>query len=1031
MATNASHTKKLSSGSASGFHFLSPETSRIPRPASRASATRSPRRPLELDECIRMAQEKFGVNYNPGSPSPAPRPTTRIAGTADRRTPTMPFTDKAIDMGRVGVKHTRRESTLSAKGALGALSRDDEESDEEFARKMQQFDEAEKKMRAMKEKKTWVKRNGASPAVRKASASSADDGIIGNSNSGSSKSQEPRQDWGKPDSSYSKVLQRFAGNPESAAAFNEKLGFEYVKDEQRLKRKAHEQDTGMAAPRAGTTTPPPNDGYSWQVDDDFTAEDLQVSTSPPVGYARTNTKIDEIRELERMFPAENKKPFSPQRTNARLDEIRRLELEAEDSSPTTQVEVADAPPVYSQPSTAGGNEDRAQDIEGLSKRIASMTRLDAISESEPKSNAEAPPRFSPHDASSPKDKSQQKSSYKSLDGERLRDNPVTTAFSSAPQNGDKEPQLHQQGGDDDNALQEQEAKVHTPAKEDSQDLLRRLARASSKSPSPSPLQDQKVLEPRREQEQKVEAVPISTDRFSTSAVKDSEVDGGPAAPVSLVNKALSPSKHTVGFAGISRSNSNNSVASKSSVVSWDPTPRIQAEAKLFALGNDSERGSLRAPSPIPNSDLDEEEEEEEMDKDADETPRPNRVDPLSMPTPVVTGAFLETPAPVKAEQGGRSPSRFLSPEKRGPKDRNLSTSPRGTRSEGHRRPTRQASSRDTRRTKSTSRPRSPLRNSVKPPTVGDDLREILRKNDLDDSTLDDVTDLVLSSSDPEKLVEILKPKSKGDMDELLQDEQLRRLSGMSEALKTGLAGIRTARKGIERLEGQISRPETHPSSATNGLAIPTKNDGFTYIQVPIPRLYRTKPKFRPTLLGFLFLLLSFWHIYWAVENVFYDTWGKQKVCYRGSPCRWDMDDPEYGFVIPVKVDEWITGGAIRPHAARWLEEAQDSWADFEDWLTGTDIRKVNHQAIRDSAKKDQYWRRIEKKGLFPKWNPDPWMRPQFEAWEHEAQAREAAEDRAVLGYNDPDEPTNDSESMEKDQPISRDSTTVDSSGSWW
>lgn len=1024
MATNTFHSKKLSAGSLSDLGSLSPEHSRIPRPSS----TRPSRKPLELEECFRLAREKFGVNVGdvpPGSPSPAPRNYAKVSGPPfqyrNRMSP-MPFTDKPIDLGRLGVQHTRREGTHSSKERMGSFSHKEEDSDEEFARKMQKFDEDLKKVKEMQGKTAFANRNdgrAARPAsARKAAATSAEDGSVGNASFGTGSRNRPRQDWGKPEGSYKETLQRFMDDRAAAASLTDKLGIEIVSHDQRLKRKSDEQSKNMPPSRPATTAPR-GGGYSWQVDDDFTAGDLQVSTSPPVGYARTNTKIDEIRELERMYPVQKKKRFIPQRTNTRLDEIRRLELEVEANFPIDKPEDSPPPPVHEPQSLNTDSEaDRSRETEDSSKKDREPTTDLPIVNL----------RSSIRAHGGPKDRPQQRNNFEDLEGNKIPDTPVTV-FPGASRNnlGD---QKHQSGVENEGILG-LKGKEPSPAKEDSQDLLRRLARASSKSPSPSPVQDKVDIDP--EQEQKTDAVPLISVDKASSGPKDTGATGGSAAPLPLTDKATS-SKPTIGFTSISRTSSNNSVTSKSSVRSWDPTARIQAEANLFALGNDSERGSFRVPSPVPNPEADVD------DGDADETPRPGKFDfdPITMPTPVVTGAFIETPAPSKAEQADRSPSKFLS-SKAAPKNRDTSSSPRASQSEGRRPLVRQASSRDTRRTKSASRNRSPLRNSVKPPTVADDLREILKKNELDDSTLDDITGLVMSASNPEKLVEMLKPKTEDAKEELPKDEQLKRLSDMGEALKTGLAGIRTARKGIERLEDQISS-EKQPYATANGHAAPIKDatqamstlhsENFTYIQVPVPKLYRRNPKLRLTLFGFFVLLLSLWHMYWFVEGAFYDTWGKQKVCYRGSPCRYDMDDPEYGYVVPVKMDEWITGGAIRPHAARWLEEAQDSWADFEDWLTGTDIRTVNHQAIRDGVEKQQYWRRIDKKGFFPKWNPAPWMLPQFEAWERAAQAEEAAEARAALGYDDRDESANESESMDEDQQISK-SSTVDPSGAWW
>jgi hypothetical protein len=109
----------------------------------------------------------------------------------------------------------------------------------------------------------------------------------------------------------------------------------------------------------------------------------------------------------------------------------------------------------------------------------------------------------------------------------------------------------------------------------------------------------------------------------------------------------------------------------------DPTNRIEGERSLFAPGSNTEwelhsdRGSMRSPSPAPILESEDEDEEEaamtkhqkkpndtekfndaeksdddEKPIDIDATPRPPKktFDPLSMPTPKIIGAYVETPA---------------------------------------------------------------------------------------------------------------------------------------------------------------------------------------------------------------------------------------------------------------------------------------------------------------------------------------------------------------------------------------------------
>ncbi|GJC83104.1 hypothetical protein ColLi_05942 [Colletotrichum liriopes] len=223
------------------------------------------------------------------------------------------------------------------------------------------------------------------------------------------------------------------------------------------------------------------------------------------------------------------------------------------------------------------------------------------------------------------------------------------------------------------------------------------------------------------------------------------------------------SKSAVGFAGRRRERRQRSVDSakdsRKSMASSDsdPTDRIEQEMKLFApIDNQSERGSVRAPSAEPFT------EDEDKDLLADETPRPIKVDPLSLPTPKVTGAYVETPATARVERiqeikpltrpettstasysrppsrrGSRPSSRAGTFFKAGESGSEPSDhKERGTESTGT-----TTTSILRRRTRSTSRPRRPLVNSVKPPTVKDDLLELQRIHQIEDSTLDDFEEL--------------------------------------------------------------------------------------------------------------------------------------------------------------------------------------------------------------------------------------------------------------------------------------------------
>lgn len=1016
MANNG-HAKKPSGGSVPDLTSLSP--SRLPRPASRASAPRS-REPMSLAQALQHAADRHRVAQ--GSPSPAPRPSRQkpVHSTTTEHQPLVNmFPDKPIDLGRFG-KRPRREVNFGSKDSFGSSSHNDGDTDDEFDRKMKKFEADEKVFEALlKEEKNgpFAQRRIGGAIARPASArGSAARPVNGNHD-------EPRQTWGSTGYArqHREYYRRFQDAPDEAAQHYRFL----TGTGQGIKRKTDNQSSETSAdprpaapPVRPATTAPFDTAYSWQVDDDFTAGDMQGSTSPPVSFGRNNTRLDELKQLEvdaeRQYPVPTKRSFL-QRNNTKLEEIARLEKEALLRFPISTVEdsvnspIADLPTIEERPEGGG---DRTRKTWSTARQDEIMERVASTSEDHKQDNPEAP---NVPLGSSLRDSPRSKDAYRELVGlagireTHVPNGPVIT-YSSKPQTNFKELHGHTEAKDDVPVS----CRLPSPKKDDPQDLLRKLARASSKSPSPRPTEDKLADRPQGERD--IEAGPISEDRVASE------------------DKFLRASKPTVGFTGISRSSSTNSVSSKTSVMSGDPTARIAAEAKLFALDNYSERGSLRAPSPVPETESKVEADNEAAVNNDDETPRPNKfVDPIAAPTPVVPGAFVQTPAPTKVVDDAKENVEILSsPEKLVSQNRGSNTSARATKSDCQQETGRQRSTNDARRAKSASRHRSPVRNSVKPPTVKDDLRQIYQRNNIDDSELDDLTDVVMATENPEEVVEILKnevPNLKEDTKDLPIDEQLKRMNGMSEALKTGLAGIRNAKRGIERLEDQVSRPgrptqdPIQPAGLSGifntGVGV-QQSDSYTYIRVPIPRLYRTVPKFKPTFFGLFLLVVGFWQLYWLVEGLFYDQWGKQQFCYRGEPCHWDMDDPEYGYVIPVKLDEWITGGVIRPHAAHWLEEARDGWADLEDWLTNTDIRQVHHQAIRDPVKKEQYWRRIEKKGFFPEWKPAAWMMPQIEVWDRESRAREEAEARAAMGHelDDGDDPANDS--MDKDQPISGD-----------
>lgn len=984
------YERKQGASSPFDFNPISPEPSRIPRPASHASP-RTRRRSLTLEEAFDLAEHRRAM----GSPSPAPRPPRENTGSTNQRALPRLFSQKPIDLGRLGKARPgssfRREGTLNSKDN-GTSSRKPDEPDDEYDRKLKQFEEDERIIKSMKEDKKglFIKPkpgiNGAS--ARPALAQGPSNNGLGNNTFGNSGTggEEPRKTWGNLHDDNPNWLKKFEPALKVAAEQDARRGIAGVirksPDTSPARPSPEKSSPLVMVPRPATAGPlrSPDKSYAWQVDEDFTAGDLQVSNSPPVGFGRGNTKLEELKkremDAEQQYPVERHR-FIPPRTNTKLDEILQREREAERIYPIPRMEEPTTesvmePPTRAEhrptflfpgPTRADGESNRGKEVEEPTKRPFAATRLNVFRDEQ----AARPPSPGTQRKTNfdllHRPLLSQENGFGELEGEKVPDSPVTIYRKAFPwqTNNDQNEPLRNGIPPADKAQEEKKPVLFGIGEKEKQD-----GRVDSSNKGPA-------------------------------------VNGNLPAPFAGGNKPLSFNKPTVGFAGLPRSSSTKSVWSAHSRASADPTARIEAEMDLFAIAdNMSERGSTRAPSPRPKpkSGL------EAQGDDADVTPRPQKFDPSSMPTPQVTGAYVESPAASKFEQpnvkmdAANFEREFLLRRKKSElQNRDPSTSPRASKSDGQRERARSTSMSKLRRSRSMPRNTRPLKNSVQPPSVKEDLHQIHMLNNIEDSTLDDFTDLIVSSSNPEELKEILRNgvSKADDLDDFTFEEQLKKFDRLGRSLNAGLAGIRQAKRGIERLEDRVSHAEK-PATAV-------KNEGHTHhahnpgcpdcvgmqqrsatrkIHLPVTRLSRS----RSTLLGFLILFLASWYL---LEGAFYDRWGRQYVCYRGSPCHHDVDDPDYGYVVPVKLDEWLTGGTIRPYAAYWMEEISDYYADAEDWWTGTDIRRVDWRAMRDPDMRRNHFRRMDKKNLWPEWNPDPDMAPVNQDPEQQNLAEETTE----------------------------------------
>jgi hypothetical protein len=778
------------------------------------------------------------------------------------------------------------------------------------------------------------------------------------------------------------------------------------------------------------TAPTPNKSFAWDADADFTAGDLLVSESPPVKTGTGNSS-------------------PPRYRNTKLDEIRALEIEAalkypdeppesgnDDESPERRRR-ADSGGTHSSPNLPLGrtntklDEIRAREIESLSRRAVAKTRLDEIRErnTEQRSRSSSPeiPRKSGKEVfrESPLEDDRALRSAAIIEGgEHIPNTPVTIFKKLSPEaNKSSDVEGRKPQGNRDAS---QDVRRDPLSGEDSQDLLRRLARAASTSPAPE------------QQATKSDA------KDAQDEVKEPEKESNSRFPKRERNAERAGDRpRTVGFAGLRREPSGDSLSDKSDKRSSlalsdnDPTERIEREMQLFApMDNHSERGSIRAPSP-----------QSDMEDDVEETPRPVRIDPLTLPTPKVTGAYIETPATVKVDRLDFSLPQIVEPAQEGTTSDSLPASrgrkveislrkPSQTSSaEGGREAARSKSvSRIDRRAKSLPRARSPLINSVRPPTVKDDLLEIQRTYQIEDSTLDDL-DGFFAAQDKYQETTSPKPETETEVPIKIEVTETQAFLTDQKSSKTinrigrSLESIRTARKGIERLEDEVSRAKVEPSGPPPKAPISAKSeppdshhhhlthpehtpstcpicqahssDMVAYVHLPLPRLWRRKPTFRLTFLGIVLSLLSLWYV---SESAVCALYCKPEYCYPGQPCDWSYDDPFWGHAIPVKLDQWTTGGRGRAVARRLRPEIEDWVADVWDAVTGTDIASVDTTGYDWEARR-RYRRRMMKRGLAKPLVETPEDRARHAAWRAARIAVEEAEARREMGYDFEEEET--------------------------
>lgn len=411
----------------------------------------------------------------------------------------------------------------------------------------------------------------------------------------------------------------------------------------------------------------------------------------------------------------------------------------------------------------------------------------------------------------------------------------------------------------------------------------------------------------------------------------------------------------------------------------DPEERIAAEASLFDLpeNNRSERNSLRAPSPDNDSSSD----------GVDETPRP-KPDPLSMPTPVVTGAYIDTPAPTVRQL--RRPARASSPAddgddarddtarvasdiarrdfvrgQKGEPSQSRSSSTGPSRARSDRGPLSSHPVNQNSRGRSAGRFRPRLLNTANPASVADDLREIQQEAQIEDSTLDDFDELLAmedDDSDPNSTT-IMEPVVDLEKDErgrpLSEQERERRIEALTYerlniGLKNGLLSIRDAKRGIERLEDRVSSSpdpaaQSIQSNKLGKASIASyEPNALVYIAIPIPRLWiwdSTKRwGMRLTWLGLIVGLIFSWI---TAETVTCEFICRPEYATTNN---WRPGDPEWGMAVPTLIDR-ASGGFLT--VARSLVGGILSWV-WALW-TDSDIKQESERAVNTGREAWNNW----------------------------------------------------------------------------
>ncbi|OBT82177.1 hypothetical protein VE02_09175 [Pseudogymnoascus sp. 03VT05] len=827
---------------------------------------------------LRGAWERAALEDGVGEGSPSPAARRRSGPTSIPRVAT-----NTAEQGRRGSDNVGRNLDLWRRSAgspvvgmsttgseSGSLTGTDE--GDEFDRKMVRFARDEERARRLVEGEGIFARrgNGVGGEVK---------GVVEEKEPGV---RIPAQ-WGRRARKSDKWMQRIV-SPESSGEVDAPLKKEggdtinWAEAAADTPLPTVEGEAGqqqLTPPRSRPASAQPEKSAVWDAELDFTATSLMGGESPQLRIR--NTKLDEVRAREREGMSRHAV------ATARLEEIRERLSEERSMSPQVEKAAVREPtkipspvvrnPAYRRTSTesfeiveSGKSLEAGPATERLFGEIkGAKTEPKEIQRGRRSRSRERPAvsRASPSRTTQDDPDQFHEKTILEEEGEQIPGTPITIFRNTErPQDGHK--------------------------REDSYDTLRRLAAISSPNPSPIPLKTEE------------DQPPEDTRRRRP------------------VFQAREDKRH-----------SRSSSLPKSDI---DPEERIAAEKDLFEIPDSkSERNSMREPSPPDEDELPEQ-----------ETPRPKqKQNPLTMATPLVTGAFIETPAPTVRHSRIRPPSPI--PEKTNPQpDTKLSqpiqpakpqskapSPPRRSSSTSSRSPSRSrnpsasepsAQNPQIERLKPAPRaPRPRLTNSAPPPSAAADLLRIQHEAAIEDSTLDDLTDLLSSSPpppDPPIPVpdrdEKGRPLSAGARERRLSEQQLVK---MERGLSHGLESIRDAKRGIEKLEQVVS--SAPPVAAKEVAAVPgdtpvcahcASQSSVYHLTIPLPRLwFRDRSRMLGARLTWFGLLVLVGMMLYIAECVAYAWIGKPEFA---SGWDYDINGPAFGWSL-LRLGEraggWVWG----------------------------------------------------------------------------------------------------------------------------